>query len=329
VASLTSFTNDPHPRRSVTMKAARIEQYGGPEVLKIVDVPAPRPKDDEVVVQVKATSVNPVDWLVRDGKATSFVKVKFPVILGCDLAGVVAEVGASVKRFAVGDEVFAMMPEDWGAHAELVALAEHLVVKKPTGLSMVEAAAIPVVAMTALGGLRKRGNVQPGERVLVNGASGGVGLSAIQIAKALGASVTAVCGGGSADLVSRLGADEVIDYKSRDFTTDEAKYDLVFDCVGNAPHGACKRVLRGRRVHVTTIPGVGTFVRQFLNPVSGVQVFGLITSGSGEELGFIQSLVEEGRLKPVVDKVYPFAEVAEAEEYSKTGRAKGKIVLEL
>jgi NADPH:quinone reductase-like Zn-dependent oxidoreductase len=311
------------------MKAVMIRKYGGPEVLELVDIPAPKAKDDEVIVQVAATSVNPVDWLVRDGGATSFVRIKFPVILGCDLAGQIVEVGSKVKRFAVGEEVFAMMPHDWGAHAERVALAESLVVKKPAGLSMREAASLPVVAMTALHGLRKRGQVQAGERVLINGASGGVGLSAVQIAKALGASVTAVCGKASFELVKSLGADELIDYKTTDFTTRDEKYDLIFDCIGNQPYAACKRVLRGRRVDVTTVPGLGTFIRQFLNPVCGVKVFGLITTGAGEELEFIKTLVERGQLKPVIDKVFPFAEIAAAQEYSKAGRAKGKIVLEL
>src|SRR5580700_3458289 len=158
------------------MKAALISFYGGPEVLEIVDVPAPKPKDDEVAIRVVATSVNPVDWLIRDCGATSFVSVTFPVILGCDLAGEIVEVGAGVMRFVAGDAVFAMMPHDWGAHAERVAIPERFVVKKPASLSMEEAASLPVVAMTADLALRRRGQVRSGERVLVNGASGGVGL---------------------------------------------------------------------------------------------------------------------------------------------------------
>lgn len=311
------------------MKAVIIKQYGGPDVLEVTEVPAPKPKPNEVVIQVAATSVNPVDWLVRDGMAKSFVRVDFPVILGCDLAGKIVEVGSNVTRFAVGDEVFAMMPHDWGAHAERVALDEELVVAKPKKLDMREAAALPVVAMTALNGLRAHAQVQPGERVLVNGASGGVGQAAVQIAKALGAHVTAVCSKESFDLVKRLGADAVIDYKTTDFTQQDEQYDVVFDCIGNKPHAECARVLRGRRVHVTTMPGVKTFVRQFLNPLLGVKVHGLITRGDGEALGFIKSLVDDGKLVPVIDKVYPFAEVAAAQEYSKAGRAKGKIVLEL
>jgi NADPH:quinone reductase-like Zn-dependent oxidoreductase len=309
------------------MKAVMIRRYGGPEVLEIADVPAPKAEAGQVVVKVAATSVNPVDWLVRDGGAKNFVKVKFPVILGCDLAGQVVELGPGVTRVAVGDEVFAMMPQDWGAHAELVALPEQLVVKRPAALSPIEAAALPVVALTALNGLKKQGGVARGERVLVNGASGGVGLSAVQIAKAQGAAVTAVCAPWSFDIVKERGADAVLDYKKEDFTTKSEQYDVIFDCVGNKPYGMCARVLRGRRVHVTTMPGLSTFLRQGLNPLFRVKVFGIITKGNGDDLERVKSLVERGALKPVIDKVYPLAKVAEAQEYSKTGRAKGKLVL--
>jgi NADPH:quinone reductase-like Zn-dependent oxidoreductase len=171
--------------------------------------------------------------------------------------------------------------------------------------------------------------VQKGERVLINGASGGVGLAAVQIAKALEAEVTAVCSGASFDLVKRLGADSLIDYKATEFTKENQTYDVIFDCIGNHPSAECERVLRGRRVHVTTAPRVGTFVRQFANPLFGTKVYGLVTSGEGEALEFVKALVERGQLRPVIDKVYPFAKVAEAQEYSKAGRAKGKIVLDL
>jgi len=311
------------------MKAALIEQYGGPEVLKLADVSTPKPKEDEVVIQVAATSVNPIDWLVRDGGAKSFVKVKFPVILGCELAGKIVEIGSRVTRFQIGDEVFAMMPTHWGANAERVVLAENLVVKKPAKLSMREAAAIPVAAMTSLRGLVQRAQVKPGERVLINGASGGVGQAAVQIAKAHGAIVTAVCGRDSFERVRELGADELIDYKTKDFTAGDAKYDVVFDCVGNAGYAKCSRVLRGRRVHVTTMPTASTFIRQFFNPLYGTKVFALLTTGNGKDLETIKSMIEDGKLKPIVDRVYPFEEIATAHEYSKSGRAKGKIVLEM
>jgi NADPH:quinone reductase-like Zn-dependent oxidoreductase len=310
------------------MKAVIIRKYGGPEVLEIADVPAPPAKDDEVVIAVRASSVNPVDWLVRDGRATSFVKVTFPVILGCDLAGTVVEVGKHAKRFTVGDAVFAMMPQDWGAHAERVALSERLVQKKPAAITMEEAAALGTVSLTALKGLRKHAGVKAGQRIVINGGSSSVGMAAIQIAKALGAHVTAVCSAASFELVRGIGADELIDYKTKDFTTGDEKFDVVFDCVGSAPYGKCKRVLDGARVHVTTMPTVGTFLRQFLNPILGAKVFALLTTGDGDELAFIKSLVEAGKMKIVIDKVFPVADVAKAQEYSKAGRAKGKIVLQ-
>jgi NADPH:quinone reductase-like Zn-dependent oxidoreductase len=323
------FTRSPDGRYFHGMKAVLIRRYGGPEVLEVADVPAPTPKSGEVVVKVAATSVNPVDWLVRDGKAKSFVRVTFPVILGCDLAGEVVALGAGATRFKLGDPVFAMMAHDWGAHAELVALREDLVMAKPAKLSMVEAASLPVVSMTALLGLRGRAGVQPGERVLVNGASGGVGLAAIQIAKALGAEVTAVSSSANFDLVKAHGADRVIDYKTTDFTTQAEAYDVILDLVGNHPWSECSRVLHGRRVHVTTMPGVGTFIRQFVNPVCRTKVFGIVTTGAGEPLDYLRSLVDGGKLVPTIDRVFPFSEVAAAQEYSKSGRAKGKIVLEL
>jgi NADPH:quinone reductase-like Zn-dependent oxidoreductase len=313
-----------------TMKAVRIAKYGGPEVLTVEDIPAPTPKPDEVIVAVHATSVNPVDWLVRDGGATSFVKVKFPVILGCDLAGEIAEVGSNVTRFKVGDPVFAMMPQDWGAHAEKVALDQSLVASKPAKLSMIEAAALPTVAMTALAGLRKKGAVRAGEHVLINGASSSVGMCAVQIAKVLGAGrITAVCGENAIELVRELGATDVIDYKTTDFTKGSTRYDVIFDCVGNHPYGECKAVLQGRRVHITTQPRVKTFLRMFANPLFGMKVYGLLTTGDGGELAYLASLVESGQLRPIIDKVYSFDQVAAAQEYSKAGRARGKIVLEV
>ena len=309
------------------MKAVLFRKFGGPEVLELTELPEPAVKDDEVLIKVHATTVNPIDWLIRDGGAKAFVKNKLPTIPGCDLAGRVVKAGNGVKRFAVGDEVFAMMPQDWGAHAELVPLAEKLVVKKPAALKMEEAAALCTAGLTALNGLRKGGQVKAGERVLVNGASSAVGMAAVQIAKAFGANVTAVCSAASFELVKGLGADHLIDYKSTDFTTLDDQYDVVFDCVGSKPYTVCKRVLKGRRIHATTMPGLRTLIRQFLNPLFGVKVFALLTNGDGEQLEIIKSLAEGGKLKTVIDRVLPIEEVASAQEYSKTGRAKGKIVL--
>lgn len=311
------------------MRAVMIRKFGGPEVLELAEVPAPTPGEGEVVVRVRAASVNPIDWLIRDGGAKNYIRNKFPTILGCDLAGEVAQVGANVTNVAVGERVFAMMPHDWGAQSEMVALADHLVAKIPEGLSMEEAAALPVPGLTAILALRTRGHLQAGQHVLINGGSSSVGMAAVQIAIADGATVTAVCGRDSFEMVRSLGATELVDYRSTDFATGTSQYDLIFDCIGNRPYWVCKKVLNRRGIHVTTMPAIRTFIRQFLNPLFSAKVHALVTTGDGSKLGVIKALVEEGKLKPIIDRVMPVDEVAAAHEYSKTGRAKGKIVLTL
>jgi NADPH:quinone reductase-like Zn-dependent oxidoreductase len=309
------------------VKAVVISRYGGPEVVEYRDVTAPEPAAGQVLVRVHAASVNPIDWQLRDGLVKLFVRVRFPVVLGCDLAGVVTRVGPGVTRLRAGDEVFAMMPHDWGAQAEYVALPAELVVPKPAGLSMEEAAAVPATAVTAVHALRDTAGVRPGQQVLVNGASGGVGVCAVQVAKALGATVTAVCGEASFPMVRDLGADHLVDYRTTDFTAGAARYDVVFDCIGNQPYRACKPVLRGRWVHVTTMPTGSTFARQLVNVATRGRVSVLIAKSTTERLGYVKALVESGQLRPVIDRVLPAAEVVAAQDYSKSGRAKGKIVL--
>jgi NADPH:quinone reductase-like Zn-dependent oxidoreductase len=311
------------------MKAVMIRAYGGPEVLEVEEAPAPTPKDDEVVVRVHAASVNPVDWQIREGLVKMFIRMKVPGIPGCDLAGEVTSVGKTANRLKVGDQVFAMMPQDWGAQAELVALPESLVALKPAKMSMIEAGSVGATAITAVQALRDIGHVTAGTKLLVNGASGGVGISAVQIGKALGADVTAVCGGASFELAKSLGADHVIDYKTADFTKGGETYDVIFDCIGNQPYGACKRVMRGKWVHVTTMPTGGVFLRSLFNPLFSGRVVPVIAKPTPERIAYVKSLLDEGKLRAVIDKVYPFAEVALAQEYSKAGRAKGKIVLDL
>ena len=236
------------------MRAVMIRKFGGPEVLELAEVPHPYRGMSRSLIQVHAASVNPVDWRIRDGAAKRYVKATFPTILGCDLAGVVAQVRGRVSNFVVGDRVFAMMRHDWGAQAELVALAEGLVVRLPSGLSMEEATALPVPGLTALRALRTRGKLQAGQRVLINGGSSSVGMAAVQIAATDGANVTAVCGQDSFGMLTALGATELIDYRTTDFAAGPAKYDLIFDCIGNKPHSACKGVINSRGAHVTTTP---------------------------------------------------------------------------
>ena len=309
------------------MKAITIRRYGGPEVLELAERAAPEPGAGEVLVRVRAASVNPIDWQIRDGLVKMFVRPKFPAVLGADLAGEVVALGAGVTSFAIGDEVFAMMPEDYGAQAELVALPAKLVARKPAKLSMVEAASVPATATTALHALRDHGKVGPGSEVLINGASGGVGIFAVQIAKDLGARVTAVCGAANAALVRELGADAVIDYKATDFTKGTKKFDVILDAVGNAPYHACKAVLRGAWVHITLQPRPRTFLRSFFNRFTKGKVVPMIAEASANRIEYIRGHLEAGTLRTVVDRVLPAAAVAEAQAHSKSGRAKGKIVL--
>jgi NADPH:quinone reductase-like Zn-dependent oxidoreductase len=271
--------------------------------------------------------VNPIDWKIRDGALKLFIRAPFPMILGVDLAGEVAEVGAKVDGLQRGDEVFAMMPKDIGAQAELVALPARLVVKKPRNMSMEEAASVPAVALTALQALRDLGKVKPESRVLVNGASGGVGLYAVQIGKVLGAHVTAVCSATSFDLVKGLGADALVDYKKTDFSAGDEKYDVVFDCVGNRSPRACGRILGRGGVYVSTSGQPALFVRQAFNFLFAVKAYAILVASRGTDLEYVRDLIEAGRIKTVIDRVFPIAEIAEAQRYSMTGRAKGKIVL--
>jgi NADPH:quinone reductase-like Zn-dependent oxidoreductase len=236
-------------------------------------------------------------------------------------------VGAEVTSLAVGDEVFAMMPQDYGAQAELVALPAELVAKKPAKLTMVEAASVPATATTALHALRDHGKVGPGTAVLINGASGGVGIFAVQLAKDLGAHVTAVCGAANAALVRDLGADEVIDYKTTDFTKGAQTFDVILDAVGNAPYHACKAVLRGRWVHITLQPRPRIFVRSFVNRFTKGKVVPMLVKPSADRIEYIRARLEAGTLRTVVDRVLPASAVADAQAHSKSGRAKGKIVL--
>jgi len=309
------------------MKAVIIRNYGGPEVLELTEIAPPEPKDHEVVVKVHAASVNPIDWQIRDGRVKMFVRPKFPAILGCDLAGEVVRVGKAAKRLKVGDQVFAMMPHDYGAQAELVALPEDLVVSKPENLTMVEAGSIGATAVTAVHAMRDIAKLTAGTTVLINGASGGVGIFAVQVAKALGAHVTAVCGGASEALVRGLGADAVIDYKTTDFTRGTQKFDVIFDCIGNQPYRACKRVMRGKWIHITTMPTGATFLRSFANPILRGRVVPMIARSTPDRIEYIRALLDSGRMKPVVDKGLPAESMAWAPDYSKSGRAKGKIVL--
>lgn len=309
------------------MKAVFIRRYGGPEVVEVGDLDAPKPERGEVLIRVRASSVNPIDWKIASGALKMFIRHPLPIILGVDVAGVVAALGDDVSRFKVGDDVFAMCPNDLGANAELAALPETLVVRKPANLSFEQAASVPVGALTALQGLRDLGHVHEGSRVLINGASGGVGVFAVQIAKLLGATVTGVASAANAELVRGLGADTVIDYQTTDFATQGKVYDTIFDCVGKRSFGECKGVLAERGTYVSTEGTPALFLDVALSALFSRRAKAILVKSRGEDLDFVRKLLEEEKLRTVVDRVVPMGAVADAHAYSKTGRARGKIVL--
>ncbi len=320
------------------MKAMVYDRYGSPDVLRLRHVDKPALAEDGVLVRVRAASVNPVDWHTVTGKPY-LVRLQAGLrkpksgLLGVDFAGTVEAVGARVNGFQPGDEVFGARS---GALGEYV--CARTVVPKPANLTFEEAAAGPVAAVTALQGLRDKGRLQPGQKVLINGASGGVGTFAVQIAKALGAEVTGVCSTGNVDLVGSLGADDVIDYTKDDFTRSGRRYDLMLDNAGNRSWSDCKRVLddNGTLVFVggpkknPFIGPMGHCVRVLIASMpEGRSVKMFIAQVTKEDLNFLCELLEAGKVKPVVERRYELSGAPEALRYLGQGHARGKIVVTL
>jgi NADPH:quinone reductase-like Zn-dependent oxidoreductase len=323
------------------MKAAVYTRYGPPEVVQIADIEKPVPKDHEVLVKVRAASVNPLDWHFMRGTPylvhmmTGLRKPKSRG-LGVDVAGQVEAVGRNVTQFKPGDEVFGSCR---GAFAEYTCTSESALVRKPVDVTFEQAASVPVAAFTALQGLRDQGNIQPGQKVLINGAAGGVGTFAVQLAKSIGAEVTGVCSTRNADMVRSIGADRVIDYTQEDFTKMGQRFDLFFDAVGNHSLLACRRVLNPKGTYV---PVGGTADRWMIGPlaralatlmlswfVSQRLVIFFMAKTKKEDLALMADLMQAGRVTPVIDKCYSLSEVAEAIRYLEKGHARGKVVITL
>jgi NADPH:quinone reductase-like Zn-dependent oxidoreductase len=310
------------------MKAVVIHQYGSPEVLQYEDVAQPTIKPDQVLVKIHASSVNPIDWKIRKGMLRLITGNKFPKILGFDLAGEVVEVGSQVTRFQPGDAVYGNAGSGGGAYAEYAAVSEKYLAPKPNNMSYEEAAAVPLGALTALQALRDLGNIQSGQRVLINGAGGGVGSFGVQIAKALGAEVTGVCSANKLELVKSLGADLVIDYTQQDFTEGNVQYDIILDAVAKRTFGKCKRVLTPQGVYISTLPIPEIIVQSVLTSVLPGQKAKLVFENpNSQDLIYLQGLIEAGKIRAVIDRIYPLAELAAAHTYSESEKAAGKIVI--
>jgi NADPH:quinone reductase-like Zn-dependent oxidoreductase len=315
------------------MKAIVYTEYGSPDVLRFEDVEKPAPGDNEVLVKVRAASANPADWhLMRADPflarlANGLLKPR-NTKLGADVAGQVEAVGGNVIRLQVGDDVFGEMPlNGLGAFAEYACAPEELLALKPARMTFEQAAAVPLAAFTALQGLRDKGRIQPGQRVLINGASGGVGTFAVQIAKSFGTEVTGVCSTRNLDMVRSIGADHVIDYTQEDFTQTGQRYDLIFDAVGNRSVSDYKRAMSPNGI--CSVAGFTSLSRLFQIMVLGGKKVGMMKTAKAnkEDLAFIKGLLEAGKVVPVIDRCYPLAETAEAIRYLETGHARGKVVI--
>jgi len=319
------------------MKAIVYTKYGPPEVLELIEVEKPTPKDDEVLIKVHAASVNDWDWGLLRGQPFvnrlifGLLKPKTK-ILGCDIAGRVETIGRNVKQFHPGDEVFGDISGcGWGGFAEYVCASEDALVLKPASMTFEEAAAVPQAALLALQGLRDKGQIQPGQKVLINGAGGGAGTFAVQIAKSFGAEVTGVDSTSKLDMMRSIGADQVIDYTQEDFTKNGQRYDLILDFAAHHSIFDYKRALSPRGIYVMVGGSMARiFQALFLGPwisMTGSKKMGILALKPNKDLAFMKELLEAGKVIPVIDRHYPLSEVAEALRYFGEGRAKGKVVI--
>ena len=322
------------------MKAILFTKYGLSDVLHLEEVEKPMPKDDEVLIKIHAVSINDWDWQLLQGipfvnrLMAGLLKPTKINILGCDIAGQVKAVGKNVKQFRAGDEVFGDLSGcGFGGFAEYVCANENALALKPDAMTFEQAAATPQAGLLALQGLREKGELQPGQKVLINGASGGAGTFAIQIAKSFGAEVTGVCSTKKMDFVRSVGADHVIDYTQEDFTKNGQHYDRILDMQAHHSIFDCRRSLSTKGVYLLV---GGTDARAFqailLGPLIsmiGSRKMGLLLHKANKDLALMQALFEAGKVVPVIDRLYPLSETAEAMRYFGEGHKKGKVVITL
>ena len=316
------------------MKAIVFERYGPPEMLSLREIENPVPRSNEVLVRVHAAAVNPQDWHCLRGEpflarllVGGLLKPGHQ-ILGSDIAGTVEAVGANVTRFALGDDVFGMNFKH-GAFAEYVAFPESKVIAmKPSALSFEEAAAVPMAGMMALMGLCDQAKVKAGDKILIHGASGGIGTFAVQIAKTMGAHVTAVCSTRNLEMASSLGADRVIDHTKDDFATGANRYDVIFDVVAKRTFAECRRALVPKGVYVTTDISIGLLLQSARGGLtSGQRMKPMLQKPTLGDLAALSDFIEKGTIHPVIDRRYPLAEVPDAIAYVEKGHARGKVVI--
>ena len=310
--------------KSQTMKAIRIHNYGGPEVLKYEDAPRPEPQADEVLIRVHAAGVNPIDWKVREGEMKDFWPHEFPLILGWDLSGVVEELGRGVSRFKIGDEVYSLPdPTRNGAYAEYIVARESELALKPKSLHHIRAAAVPLAALTAWQSLFDTAQLRPGQRVLIHAGSGGVGHFAVQLAKWKGAYVFATASTKNQDLLRELDVDESIDYTQQRFEDIARNIDIVLDTLGDETQERSWSVLKKGGVLVSLVQSPSEEKAKEL----GVRPALLSARPNGAQLAEIAKIIDSGKVAPVINRILPISEVRRAHELSQSGHTRGKIVL--
>jgi NADPH:quinone reductase-like Zn-dependent oxidoreductase len=321
------------------MKAIVYDRYGPPDVLQYREIETPIPADSQVLIRVHASSANPYDWHFIRG-TPSFIRLftglRTPKSrrLGADVAGVVEAVGPDVTSFKPGDAVFGTAA---GSFAEYVCASGSRLALKPEGLSWEQAASVPIAGITALQGLRDKGKVQPDQHVLINGAAGGVGTFAVQIAKSFGAHVTGVCSTRNVEIVRSIGADEVVDYSQKNFLEADRRYDLFFDLVGNHPLSACLRVLHPKGIYIGCGGGgpdrgsmelLGSMLHSAVSaPFVSQRMPGLLARVNTADLTFLGNLMQTGKVTPILDRTYPLSETAAAIVYLEQGHARGKVAV--
>jgi NADPH:quinone reductase-like Zn-dependent oxidoreductase len=331
------------------MRAYVLKHYGGPEGSQLMDVPAPAPRPRDILVEVRTAGLNPVDFKFRQGKLRAILRPKLPFVLGNEFAGEVIAVGSEVKRFGVGDRVFARVAKDRaGAFAEQACVDENDAAHMPRNLDFTAAAAVPLAGLTALQALRDELGVKPGQKVFISGGAGGVGTFAIQIAKWLGAHVTTTASKRGEALVRSLGCDEVIDYTVQDISSQQGRFDAGLDLIGGKTLEQMFQIMKPGTmiVSVAALPEPQTAIRDLGGRRALAALFWLISYGirsrarragvsyrylfmhpSGRDLALLAELIEQGKLKAIVDRTYPFAQITEALDYVESGRAKGKVVV--
>lgn len=314
------------------MKAVIFERFGPPPVLQYRVVGEPIFNDNQLLIQVKACSVNPVDYKIRRGELKMISGKKFPKASGSDFSGVVVEVGKSVKRFQPGDEVYGSVSAlRGGAYAEMVVADEELVSIKPDGISYIEAACLPIAALTALKSLKDLGGIKQGHHVLINGCTGGVGSMATQIAKKyFGAKVTGVCRTRNVDLARELGADDVIDYRKDDLRSSNGSFDIFFDVASATSYPGAKKFLKSKGTYIFTLPGLQSMLFwPILSFFSSRKSKVILLKKHREDWELLNEIVKQGCLKVIVDKVFPIEEIEAAHEYAESGKVRGKIAIQV